>query len=146
MIWAYRRQKDRMISLVLYTYNSTTLTVQFITWRKKFYRKLGIIRNVSPASKKPTYLSSRRNMTLESGWLKSLRHVAMVAKFVDETSFKKWVWTVSNFLDRIQFLLIGQMSAKLSEVESERTVFDVRKRKRKFLRCVHQLHKAGAWN
>ena len=48
-------------------------------------------------------------MTLESGWLKSLRHVAMVAKFVDETSLKKWVWTVSNFLDRIQFLLIGQM-------------------------------------
>ena len=85
-------------------------------------------------------------MTLESGWLKSLRHVAMVAKFVDETSLKKWLWTVSNFLDRIQFLLIGQMSAKLSEVESERTVFDFRKRKRKFLPCVHQLHKAGAWN
>ena len=85
-------------------------------------------------------------MTLESGWLKSLRHVAMVAKFVDETSLKKWLWTVSNFLDRIQFLLIGQMSAKLSEVESERTVFDFRKRKTKFLRCVHQLHKAGAWN
>jgi len=39
-----------------------------------------------------TYLSSRRNMTLESG-LKSLRHVAMVAKFVDDneqkTSLKK---------------------------------------------------------
>ena len=39
--------------------------------------------------KKPAYLSSRRNMTLESGWLKSLRHVAMGAKFVDETSLKK---------------------------------------------------------
>ena len=30
-------------------------------------------------------------------------------------------------------------------VESERTVSKFRKRKRKFLRCVHQLRKAAAW-
>ena len=30
-------------------------------------------------------------------------------------------------------------------VESKRTVSKFRKRKRKFLRCVHLLHKAGAW-
>ena len=41
---------------------------------------------------------------------KSLRHVAMVAKFLDDnkakTSLKKWIRTASNFIDLIQFLLI----------------------------------------
>ena len=39
---------------------------------------------------------------------KSLRHVAIVAKFLDDnktkTSLKKWIRTVSNFIDLIQFL------------------------------------------
>jgi len=39
-----------------------------------------------------------------------------------------------------------QMLAKFSGVESERTVFKLRKRKRKFLCCVYPLHKASAWN
>ena len=41
---------------------------------------------------------------------KSLRHVAMAAKFLDhnkpKTSLKKWIRTASNFIDRIQFHLI----------------------------------------
>jgi len=81
---------------------------------------------------------------------KSLRHVVMKAKFRDDnkakTSLKKWIRTVSNFIDLIQFHLICKILAKLSEVESERTVSELRKRKRKFLCCVHQLHKAGMWN
>ena len=39
---------------------------------------------------------------------KSLRQVAMVAKYLDDnkpkTSIKKWVRTVSNFIDLIQFI------------------------------------------
>ena len=69
---------------------------------------------------------------------KSLRLVAMVAKFPEDhkpkTSLKKWIRTVSNFNDVIQFHLTFQMLAKFSGVESERTVSKVRKRKRKF--CV----------
>ena len=69
---------------------------------------------------------------------KSLRHVAMVAKFPEDhkpkTSLKKWIRTVSNFNDLIQFHLTCQMLAKFSGVESERTVSKLRKRKRKF--CV----------
>ena len=57
---------------------------------------------------------------------KSLRHVAMVAKFLDDnkpkTSLKKRIRTVSNFDDLIQFHLICQMMAKFSGVKSERTV------------------------
>ena len=57
---------------------------------------------------------------------KSLRHVVMVAKFLDDnkskTSLKKWVQTVSNFIDLIQFLLICQMFAKFSGVECETPV------------------------
>ena len=45
---------------------------------------------------------------LYSREVKSLRHVAIIAKFLDankpKTSFKKWIRTVSNFIDLIQFL------------------------------------------
>ena len=50
---------------------------------------------------------------------KSLRHVAMVAKFLDDnkakTSLKKWICPVLNFIDLIQFHLICKILAKLSE-------------------------------
>ena len=73
----------------------------------------------------------------------------MVAKFLDEnkakTSLKKRIRTVSNVTDLIQFHLICKILAKLSENESERIVSKLRKRKRKFLYCIHQLHKAGTW-
>ena len=56
---------------------------------------------------------------------KLLCHVAMVAKFLDEnkpkTSLKKWICTVSNFIDLVQFRLICQMLGKFSWVKSERT-------------------------
>ena len=79
---------------------------------------------------------------------KSLRHVAMVAKFVDDnkakTSLKKCgIRTASNFIDLIQFHLIWQMLAKFSKVESERTVSKFGRGKRQLLCCVHRLHKAS---
>ena len=70
---------------------------------------------------------------------KSLSHVVMVAKFLDDNkprkSLKKYMRTVSNFIDLIQFHLICQMLAKCSGYfESERTISKFRKRKRRF--CV----------
>ena len=57
---------------------------------------------------------------------KSLRYVAMVAKFLDDhkpkTSLKRCIRTASNFIDLNQIHLIWQMLAKFSRVESERTV------------------------
>ena len=92
---------------------------------------------------------------------KSLCQVAIIAKFSDDkkpkTSLKKWIRTVSNFIGLIQFLFY--LSNNVGEIfiiifflgggggfESQRTVSKFKKRKRKFLRCVHLLHKAGAWN
>ena len=93
---------------------------------------------------------THKNSWKSNGVEKSLCHVAMVAKFLDDNkpkiSLKKWIRTVSNFDDLIQFHLICQMMAKFSGVESERTVSKFRKRKRKFLRCARLLRKAGAWN
>ena len=69
---------------------------------------------------------------------KSLRHVVMVAKFLNDnkpkTWLKKWIRTVSNFIDPIQFHFIWQMLVKFSHVESERTVFSLEKEKDNF--CV----------
>ena len=52
---------------------------------------------------------------------KSLRHFAMVAKFLDakkpKTSLYKWICTVSNFINLIQIHLICEMLAKFSVVE-----------------------------
>ena len=62
----------------------------------------------------------------------------MVAKFLDDnkpkTSLKKCIRTASNFIDLIQFHLIWQMLAKLSGVESERTVSKLEEEKNNF--CV----------
>ena len=96
--------------------------------------------------KKPTWLE--QDISVKNREEKSLRHVAMVAKFLDDntpkTSLKKWICTVSNFIDLILFHLICQMLANVSGIESERIVSKLRKRKR-FLCCVHLvLHKAGA--
>ena len=81
---------------------------------------------------------------------KSLRHVVMVAKFLDDnkpkTSPTKWIRTSLNFIHLIQFYLIWQMLATFSQVKSERTVFKFRKRKRQHLCCVHPLHKTSVWN
>ena len=71
---------------------------------------------------------------------KSLRHVAMIAKFSDDnktkTPLKKWIRTDSKFIDLIQFHLICKILAKLSGVESERTVSEliwVEKKKKEIL-------------
>ena len=72
---------------------------------------------------------------------KSLRQVAMVAKFLDDskpkTSLGKWIRPISNFIDLIQFHSICWMLAKFSGVESEKTAYEFRKRKRIFLCCVY---------
>ena len=60
---------------------------------------------------------------------KTLRQVAMVVKFLDTNKPKtslKWIWTVSNFIDLIQFHLDCQMLTKYPGVESESTVSKLR--------------------
>ena len=66
------------------------------------------------------------------GKLTLLRHVAMVAKSLDDN--KKWLRTVSNLLSLIQFQFLCQILAKFSGVESVRTVSKLRRRKENF--CV----------
>ena len=87
------------------------------------------------------YIRFKRGVFREE---KSLSHVAMVAKFLDDnkakTSLKKWIRTVSNFIDLSQFHLPCRILAKLSGVESERTVPEFSNRKRNFLCCVHQFN------
>ena len=68
--------------------------------------------------------------------------VAMVAKFLNDNRPKtsqKWIRTVPNFSDLIQFQFICSLIllAKFSEVESGRTVFKCRKRKREILCFFH---------
>ena len=57
---------------------------------------------------------------------KSLSHVAMVAKFLDDNNQKTSLKIVSDFIDLVQFQLICQMLAKFTGVKSERTVFKFR--------------------
>ena len=64
--------------------------------------------------------------------------VAMVAKFLNDNKPKtsqKWIRTLSNFVDLIQFQFICSLIllGKFSEVESGRTVSKCRKRKREIL-------------
>ena len=68
--------------------------------------------------------------------------VAMVAKFLNDNKPKtsqKWIRTLSNFVDLIQFQFICSLIllGKFSEVESGRTVSKCRKRKREILCFFH---------
>ena len=76
--------------------------------------------------------------------------VAMVAKFLNDNKPKtsqKWIRTVSNFVDLIQFQFICSLIllGKFSEVESGRTVSKCRKRKREILCFFSLLQTAGVW-
>ena len=79
---------------------------------------------------------------------KSLRHVRMEAKFLDDHKPKillKTEYLLFQTQSLLQFHLICQMVASFSGAESHRTVFKFRKKKkRKFLCCVYLLHKATA--
>ena len=55
----------------------------------------------------------------------------MVAEFLDDNKPKNVFKTVSDFIDLGYFQLICQMLATFSGVKSERTVFKLRKRKKK---------------
>ena len=59
---------------------------------------------------------------------------------------KKWIHTVTNFIDLIQFHLICQMLAKFSGVKSGRIMSKLTKKEKKLLSCAHLLHTAGTWN
>ena len=96
------------------------------------------VRNVANGKRSVLKLVSLATRTLlVNREEKSFRHVAMVAKFLNDskpkTALKKWIFAL--FL--IQFHLIRQMLAKFSGFESERTLYTFRKKKRQ----LHLLHK-----
>jgi len=70
-----------------------------------------------------------------------LRHIARVAKFLDDnkpkTSLKKRIHTVTNLIDLIRFHLICQMLAKLQGLNPKGPYLSLEK-KRQFLCCAHQ--------
>ena len=62
-----------------------------------------------------SYPSDMYNPRLTNGEEKSLRHVAMVVKVLDDNKpIKSFKSTISNFTDLIQFHLIWQILAKFS--------------------------------
>ena len=67
------------------------------------------------------------------------RHVAMAAQFLVDnklkTSLQKWICTVSNFTDLIQFHLICQMLAKCSGVEYKGPYLGLEKEIETFVLC-----------
>ena len=72
-----------------------------------------------------------------------------ITKFLDDNKPKIYltmrIRTVLNFIDLIQFHLISQKVEKFSGVESERTVYKLRKRKQKLYEflVIQLLHEAG---
>ena len=77
---------------------------------------------------------------------RSLRHVTMVAKFLDynkpKTSLKKSIRTVSNFINLTQFHLICKILAKLSEDERESTLSALEKENFVLCPCTNSIKRA----
>ena len=78
----------------------------------------------------------------------SLRHVAMVVKFLDENKPKKKVNSHTFKLHRSYSISFNQcqMLAKFSGLNPKGPYLSLGKRKRNFLCCAHLRHKAGALN
>ena len=78
----------------------------------------------------------------------SLRHVAMVVKFLDENKPKKKVNSHSFKLHRSYSISFNQcqMLAKFSGLNPKGPYLSLGKRKGNFLCCAHLRHKAGALN
>ena len=74
---------------------------------------------------------------------KSLCHVAMVAKFLDDNKAIKSLKSLFALFQACR--LIWQILAKFS-LGPYLTLSKFTKRKRQFLCCVHLLHKASSWN
>ena len=77
---------------------------------------------------------------------KSLRQLPMVAKLLDDNKTEKIICTVLK-LHRpysSSINLSNVQGGKFSGLESERTVSRFRKRRSKFLCCVHLVHKVGS--
>ena len=73
---------------------------------------------------------------------KSLRHVAMVAKFLDDNKLIKSLESLFA-LFQTSPILFNFISFDKS-LEPYLSLTEFRKRKRQFLCCVHLLHKAGS--
>ena len=72
-----------------------------------------------------------------------LRHVAMVAKFLDDNKSKRHCFKLHrSYLISFNLSNVGE----IFWVKSDRTVSKFRKRKRKFLCRAHPVDKAGEWN
>ena len=74
---------------------------------------------------------------------KSLHHVAMVAKCLDDKVTLKPIRTILNFTDVVQFHLIWQILAKFS-LGPYLSLSMFRKKGDNFCGCVYLLHKAGS--
>ena len=75
---------------------------------------------------------------------KSLRHVAMVAKFLDDKKPKRHLKSGFALFQTTSILFNLSNDGEIFWVKSKRTVCKFRKRKTNFLCYAHQLHKAGA--
>ena len=77
---------------------------------------------------------------------KSLHHVAMVAKFLDDNKLIKSLKSLFALFQTSPILLNWLILVKLFSLGPYLSTSKFRKRKRQFLCCVHLLHKAGSWN
>ena len=85
-------------------------------------------------------------MFLDNREEKSSRHVAVVAKFWDDnkpTKSLKYIHTISNFTDLVQFHLMWQILAKFSLGPIYRHLY-LEKESDNFCGCVYLLYKAGS--
>ena len=87
---------------------------------------------------------SHAQPTIPSSEEKSSRHIARIAKFLDDKKPSEFALFQTYRSYSISFNFSCQMLAKFWGVESDRTVSKFRKGKIKFWCCVHLLHKAGA--
>ena len=88
-----------------------------IQWRNSFLDfafdlEIQIVKRISPTASPLCSDLTFSSFSMYNREERSLRHVAMVAKFLDDNKPKNSLRTVQNFINFIQFHLMCQMFAK----------------------------------
>ena len=79
-----------------------------------------------------------------NGEEKSLHHIAVVAKFLDDNKLIKSLKSLFALFQTSPILLNWLILVKLFSLGPYLSTSKFRKRKQQFLCCVHLLHKAGS--
>ena len=133
-VFSFHRTFSSVFHICSWTSAVSGISNEKMKWRRQDLRISVLLRGRGWDFLRPFLPDT--GLSLECREKKSLHHVVMVVKFLNDnkpkTSLKKWIHTVSNIIDFIQFHLICQILAKFLGLNPKGRYLSVQKGKEIF--------------